>query len=60
MNEVPVNFGETLDQASMNQSRASHKRFDAERRAKDAQLLLDAWQESTSEAMEVWKRPWER
>jgi len=53
MNEVPVNFGETLTQSSMNQSRASHKRFDAERRAKDAQLLLDAWQESTSEAMEV-------
>ena len=60
MNEVPVKFGETLDQGSMNQSRISHKLFDAERRVKDAQLLLDAQRESTSKAMEAWKRQWNR
>lgn len=60
MNEVPVKFGETLDPASMKQSRESHQLFDAERRVKDAQLLLDAQRESTSKAMEAWKKQWKR
>ena len=55
MKEVPVKFGEVLDQKTMNQSREAHKLFDMERKVKDAQLLLDAEQESSTKTMKDWK-----
>lgn len=55
MNEVPVKFGEVLDQKTVNQSREAHKLFDTDRRVKDAQLLLGAEQESSTKAMKDWK-----
>ncbi len=60
MNEVPVKFGEEIDRETTNQARQAHKLFDAERRVNDAQLLIDAEQESTSKAMEDWKKKWGR
>jgi hypothetical protein len=44
----------------MNQARESHKLFDAERRLKDAQLLLDTQRESTSKAMSDWEKKRDR
>lgn len=58
MNEVPVKFGDKIDRASLNEARKAHKLFDAERRVKDAQLLLDAEKESALEAVEEWNKKW--
>jgi sialate O-acetylesterase len=60
MNEVPVKFGDVLDKAAFIQARDAHQLFDAERRVKDAQLLLDAEQETATKAMEDWKKKWEQ
>jgi sialate O-acetylesterase len=58
MNEVPVKFGDAIDRETMNQARQAHKLFDADRRVKDAQLLLEEEGESTSKAMKEWESKW--
>lgn len=60
MNEVPVRFGEITDKGAMKQCRESHRLFDMERRVKDARLLIEEHQESTSKAMKDWQIKWAR